>query len=601
MKKNDYNGLIGTVLLLLIFLWYFSNNPEKDLIEKINYQNNTTEITDSVSLKKESSVSLVNENKSITKMENTFLKQNFILKNEKLTLEITNLGAKITSLFLNNEKNYKNNNVVIIDNENYDLGISFHFKDSLINTNNLPFKVISNKNNTLKLAYYFNSSQFITVTYNLPETGYMISYFIKSTGLEQDFNIDKPFTLNWKLKSIRQSKGVSYENRYTKLVYAYDKEEFDNINGNSDSWSTDKEEDIKWIAYKQHFFTSVVIPEIPFKNSNLSIKNLVSKKDDNKVIKTKSFKSSSILNIKRSQELNEAFKLYFGPTDFKILESYNPSLTEIVPLGWGIFGKVNRYIFIPLFNFLSSFLPYGLAIILMTLIVKLVMSPITYKSYVSQAKMRVLKPEITEINKKYAKDNMAKQQEIMKLYNQSGVSPLSGCIPALLQIPVFYALFNFFPSAYELRQKGFLWVDDLSAYDSIYKLSFKIPFYGDHISLLPLLASIAIFIYMRMTTGNNFDQPQQPGVPNMKFMIYLSPIMMLFFFNNYASGLSLYYFISNLLTIFIMLAIKKYIVDEEKIQKMIEEKRANPQKQGNRFQRRMQELMDKAEQAKKRM
>ncbi|MFY7810844.1 MAG: membrane protein insertase YidC, partial [Flavobacterium sp.] len=255
------------------------------------------------------------------------------------------------------------------------------------------------------------------------------------------------------------------------------------------------------------------------------------------------------------------------------------------------------------FGFLTKFIPYGLAIIMLTILVRLVLSPMTYKSYLSQVKMKVLRPEITELNEKFAKDPMKRQQETMKLYGKAGVNPMAGCIPALLQIPVFYALFSFFPSAISLRQKSFLWADDLSSFDSVMNLPFFIPFYGNHISLFPILASIAIFFYMKMTTGDQpMQAPAQEGMPDMgkimKIMIYISPLMMLFFFNNYASGLSLYYFISNLITIGIMLVIKNYIIDTDKVHAKIQENKEKPKKT-SKFQQKLQDLMEQAEQQKK--
>jgi len=296
---------------------------------------------------------------------------------------------------------------------------------------------------------------------------------------------------------------------------------------------------------------------------------------------------------------------YHGPSDFDVLSSYERKLDEIVPLGWGLFGWINRYVFIPFFGFLSSNLPsYGLAIIVMTIVVRIVLSPITYKSYVSQAKMKVLKPEINEINEKFKDNAMKKQQETMKLYSKTGVSPLAGCIPALLQIPVFYALFQFFPSAFDLRQKGFLWADDLSSYDVIFEWDAYIPLvswaYGNHVSLFPILASIAIFFYTQMTAGQNMQQASQPGMPNMKVIMYFAPLVMLVFFNNYASGLSLYYFISNLITIGIMLVIKHVIIDDKKILAKIEEKKKKPKKKKGKIGQKFQQIMEQAaEQQKK--
>jgi len=291
---------------------------------------------------------------------------------------------------------------------------------------------------------------------------------------------------------------------------------------------------------------------------------------------------------------------YFGPSDYKTLKSYDQHLEKIIPLGWGIFGWINKWIFIPLFGFLSSYIAYGIAIIIFTIIIKICMSPITYKSFLSQAKMKVLRPDITELGEKYKKDPMKKQQETMKLYSKAGVNPMAGCIPALIQLPFMYASFQFFPSAFELRQKSFLWADDLSSFDSVYKLPFHIPLYGDHISLFPILAAIAIFFYMKMTSGDQqMAAPQQEGMPDMakmmKYMIYISPIMMLIFFNSYGAGLSLYNFISNLITIGIMFVIKNYIVDSDKIHAQIQENKLKEPKKPGKFQQRLQEAMEQAE------
>ncbi|MGV6844858.1 MAG: membrane protein insertase YidC, partial [Lutibacter sp.] len=284
-------------------------------------------------------------------------------------------------------------------------------------------------------------------------------------------------------------------------------------------------------------------------------------------------------------------------------KKYDRNIKEIVNLGWGIFGYINRLIFIPVFNFLKLFIgSYGLIIILMTIVVRIIMSPLVYKSYVSSAKMKVLKPEMEEINAKFpGKENaMKRQQETMALQRKAGVSPLAGCVPALLQMPVFFALFKFFPSNIDLRQKAFLWAKDLSAYDSVYHLPFKIPLYGDHISLFPILASIAIFFYMRMSQSQqmNMQAPQQEGMPDMqkmmKMMMYFSPLMMLIFFNMYASSLSLYYFVSNLLTLSIMWFIKNYIIDEEKIHAKIQENKKKPKKE-SKFRQRLNEAMRQAQ------
>ena len=308
-----------------------------------------------------------------------------------------------------------------------------------------------------------------------------------------------------------------------------------------------------------------------------------------------------------SGELNYEMKWYYGPNDYDLLSTYEGTkLNEVVDLGWGIFGTINRWIFMPIFGMLTKFMSnYGLIIILMTIVVRILMSPLVYKSYVSSAKMKVIRPELNELNKKYpGKENaMKRQQETMAIQRKAGVSMLSGCIPALLQMPIFFALFKFFPSNITLRQKSFLWADDLSSYDIVYQLPSwaDIPFYGNHVSLFPLLASIAIFFYMKMNQSQqmNMQAPTQEGMPDMskmmKWMIYFSPVMMLFFFNNYASSLSLYYFISNLLTITIMLVIKNYVIDEKKIIAQIEENKKRPEKKKSKFRQRLDDAMKQAQ------
>jgi YidC/Oxa1 family membrane protein insertase len=386
---------------------------------------------------------------------------------------------------------------------------------------------------------------------------------------------------------------VQYENRYTRLTYNHEDGKISKLSESSDDEET--EQDVKWLSYRQHFFSAMLATETNFENAKLVSRNLV--KEESKTAGfTKEY--AAVLPLKvEGGELSKKMHWYYGPTDVKVLAQYKQlGLEDSIPFGWGIFGWINRYIFTPFYTFLSSFLPYGFAIVVMTILVRLAMSPVTYKSYLSQAKMKVLKPEITELGEKFKDNAMKKQQETMKLYNKAGVSPMSGCIPAVLQMPIFYALFMFFPTSFALRQKSFLWADDLSSYDTIAQLPFSIPFYGDHVSLFPILASIAIFFYMMMTTGQNM--PTQPGMPNMKFIMYLMPVMMLFFFNNYASGLSLYYFVSNLITIGIMLVIKNFILDDEKIHAQIQENKAKPKKE-NKFQRKMREMMEQAEEQKK--
>jgi len=421
---------------------------------------------------------------------------------------------------------------------------------------------------------------------------------LRSQGLASFWNTSNPANLDWNLKSFRNEKSVSYENRYTEVIYEYE-EGKDNYLGQADE--QEEVADVTYVAFKQHFFTSILLTKTPFKTAKLASQNLV-KDAEIDTVATKNFKATLPLAFTNG-ELDYKMNWYYGPSDYKILNAYDRNLDEIIPLGWGIFGWINKLIFIPLFGFISKYISYGIAIILFTILIKLVMGPITYKSFLSQAKMKELRQELKELNEK-CKDPVKKQQETMKLYNKAGVNPMAGCIPALIQLPFMYASFQFFPSAIQLRQQGFLWAQDLSSYDSIFKLPFTIPLYGDHISLFPILASIAIFFYMKYTTGDQqMAAPQQEGMPDMgkimKMMIWMSPIMMLIFFNNYGSGLSLYNLFSNIMTLGIMFYIKNYVVDEQKIHAQIQENKLKEPKKPSKFQQKLQEAMEQAEAQKK--
>ncbi|MGB8704280.1 MAG: membrane protein insertase YidC, partial [Gillisia sp.] len=517
--------------------------------------------------------------------------------NDVLELKVDNKGGYISEAKLKKFKTFDSIPVYLIRDGNASFNLNFTTSDGrVMNTKDMYFEpsLSSNgENKVLSMKLKVSEDEYLEYQYTLKPGEYMMDFSIKSKGLTNVFNPSGDVNMEWDLKGYRHSKSISYENRYTKLNYTYGDGEDDDLGiGKSEDGI---EKDVHYLAYTQHFFSSILLTDTPFSKATLHSENLVENEDIDTTY-TKSF--SSVVSLDRKNgELNYDMNWFYGPTDYKLLKSYDRDLDEIVPLGWGIFAWINKHVFIPFFAFLSSFLPsYGIAIIVMTIVVRIVLSPVTYKSYLSQAKMKILKPEINELNEKYKDNAMKKQQETMKLYSKAGASPMSGCLPALLQIPVFYALFRFFPSAIQLRQKGFLWADDLSSYDTVAQLPFKIPFYGDHVSLFPILASVAIFFYMQMTTGQSM-QTQQQGMPNMKFLMYLSPLMMLFFFNNYASGLSLYYFTSNLITIGIMLVIKHVIIDEDKIHAKIQANKKKPKKQ-SKFSRKMQEMMEQAEKQK---
>jgi YidC/Oxa1 family membrane protein insertase len=617
-KKFDLNSIIGFALIFVIILWMMYNNRENEVKEQAKAK---TEIAADKKAKAATTKEVANTIKDTTvadsdkvlKLQETLgsfaysttlpsAKEDFTtIENELIKLKIANKGGFIAEATLKNYKKIdKNSNelVALIKNNNVNFNLQLQTKDNrVLNTKDLFFEPTVSKvgeNQILSMKLKASANSYLEYKYVLKPKEYMLDFDIQSQALNSTLNTSNVADLQWDLKTYRNEKSISYENRYAEIYFENE--------GKVDYAGLGKQEDetlekATFIAYKQHFFSSILLSQTPIENVKLSSTDLV---NDEKIdtVFTKNFKSTLPLAFKNG-ELDYKMNWYLGPTDYRILNKYDKNIEEIVPLGWGIFGWINKFIFVPLFGFLSSFMGLGIAIIIFTILIKIAMSPITFKSFLSQAKMKVLRPEITEIGEKFSKDPMKKQQETMKLYNKAGVNPMAGCVPALIQIPFMYASFQFFPSAIELRQKGFLWADDLSSFDEIYKLPFHIPVYGDHISLFPILASIAIFFYMKMTSGDQMmAQPQQEGMPDMakimKIMIYLSPIMMLLFFNNYGSGLSLYNFISNLITIGIMIVIKRYFINSDKIHAQIQENKTKP-KTESKFQRKMREMMEQAE------
>ncbi len=527
------------------------------------------------------------------------------LENNLLYLEISNKGGQIIEARMKKYNAYDSVPIYLVKDGNADFGLNFTTTDNrVLNTKDLYFEPSLSQNGdnqVLSMKAKAAADKYLEFRYEMKPEEYLVGFNVRSQGISGIINSSQPIQIDWNLKGIRHNKSVQYENRYTEVMYNFEAGKIDYLSAGSSDEET--EEDVQWISYKQHFFTSILATKKNFKTAKLSSENLV-EEESKSVAFTKNFGASIPITLEGG-EFSENLDWYYGPADVAVLSQYDTyELEDTIYFGWGIFGWINRYIFTPFYSFLSSvfsgFLSpgwaYGIAVVVMTILVRLAMSPVTYKSYLSQAKMKVLKPEITALGEKYKDNAMKKQQETMKLYSKAGASPMSGCLPALIQMPIFYALFMFFPTSFALRQKSFLWADDLSSYDSIAQLPFDIPFYGDHVSLFPILASIAIFFYMMMTTGQNM--PTQPGMPNMKFIMYLMPFMMLFFFNNYASGLSLYYFVSNLITIGIMLVIKNFILDNDKIHAQIQENKKKPKKE-SKFQRKMREMMEQAEAQKK--
>ncbi|MDG1310202.1 MAG: membrane protein insertase YidC [Flavobacteriaceae bacterium] len=619
-KKLDINSIIGFLLIgaiLLYMLWQNQPTPEQLAEqEKAKQEQLATESANQAAAEmaitdNSNNNQLPTDSLGLASLKNQIGDFAYALtlpsattnvttfENEVLALKIDNKGGFISEVRLKSYVNHDSVPVYLIKDGSSVFNLNFATSDNrTLNSTNLYFQPTlstSGDNQVLSMRLKVSETQFLEYRYELKPNDYMLGFSVKSQGLSNVLNTSQDVQLDWKFKAHRQDQSISFENRYTRLTYQHEGDKINKLSQGGDD--DDTESDVAWLSFRQHFFSTILVPDTAFKTVDLKSFDLVQDETIDTLF-TKRYEVSLPLSYSGG-ELAHNMNIYYGPTYDDILNKYDRNLEASIPFGWGIFGWINKAIFSPLYAWLTNYLPYGLAIIVMTIMVKILLSFVQYKQFLSQAKMRILKPELDAIREKYKNNKMKAQQETLAVQNKAGASPLSGCLPGMLQMPVFYALFMFFPIAFELRQKSFLWVDDLSSYDSIAELPFNVPFYGDHISLFPILASIAIFFYMKMTTGQQMaTQPTQEGMPDMgkmmKYMIYLSPVIMLVFFNNYASGLSLYYFISNLISIGIMLVIKNYIIDEDKVLAKIQVSKAKPKKQ-NRFQKKMAEIMEQAE------
>ena len=598
-KKFDPYQFTGFILIALILTWMlYRNGPEQQIeenqtkIEQVKASPTGQIINDS--LQQQQKILAYGDLGSLFVPKEI---PNTKFATENMILEFQTKGGGISKLALSEFENYEDQPIPMVKDGNMDFNISLNTKDGrILNTRDFYFtpKLIDESDVfMIQMKASLSESQHVIYEYVFPKEGYLFTVNFLTEGMEALLDNNQSPEVSWTTDAYRNSRSIDYENRYTEYTFGYEEDRVDYLSLSGEDQEI--REGIRWISYRQHFFSAILIPESTISSAEIKSKDLTANESlDEKY--TKRFETLFSLPY-QSGNINSKLEFYYGPTDYGTLQNLSGDLEASIPMGWGIFGWINRVIFLPLFGFLSSYLSYGIAIIVMTLIVRLMMSPVTYKSYVSQIKMKVLRPDVEVITAKYKDDAVKRQQETMSLYSRAGANPMSGCVPALIQLPVFYALFSFFPVAFVLRDKSFLWADDLSSYDSVLDLGFSIPFYGDHVSLFPILASIAIFFYTKMTTGQQ-PMPQQPGMPNMKIIMYLMPVMMLFFFNNYASGLSLYYFVSNLLTIILMLVIKNYIIDDTKIHAKIEENKKKPKKVGG-FSARLQKAMEEAEKQKK--
>jgi YidC/Oxa1 family membrane protein insertase len=472
----------------------------------------------------------------------------------------------------------------------------FPLGNKTVKTGELLFEITKQSPESIEFELNLGDGKKINHTYTFKKDAYDVDYTLHLEGFGGKVN-PANFQFNWETAFRKTERLFSEQRRVSTVCYNYQKEGFSYLSETSDDDEA-AEDDVDWIAYKQSYFSSILRPEEGFLKNKTKFK-VSNYTEGNEKINThiKDFSTSASLNIADANNATIKMNWFFGPNDYETLKSYKNGYDDILNFGWGLFRWINLYAVQPVFNFFAGTgMGMGLAILMLTLVLKIVLMPVQWKMFVSSAKMKILKPEIDELNAKFPnkEDAMKKQMEMMTLYRESGASPLAGCLPALIQMPILLAVFRFFPSAFELRQKSFLWAEDLSSYDSILDLGFNIWLYGDHISLFTLLMAGTTLIYTHLNSGN-MQQPTQPGMPNMKVIMYVFPFMMIFFFNNYSSGLSYYYFISTLVSILIMVLIKEIFVDEEKLKlKMAARKAANSgstkEKKKSKFQERLEQM-----------
>ena len=519
------------------------------------------------------------------------------LSNDKVEIEFTTRGAQPYSVKINDYKTYDSTDLYLIKPEMSQMGISI-FAGENINTKDFVFQVAEHNDSTIVMQLPFAEGGYIQQRYVLPKDGYMLQNelsFVNMDGIIPR-NVSM-FDIDWSVIIPRLEKGYKNEKQYSKLDYYFTGDKKPEEIGRSRDAAKRIDTKVKWFAFQQQFFSAIMTADTEFASADLDVKYFA-ENDPSRNLMACSAKLRSDFRA-GSDNVTVPYTFYFGPNDYSGLKAYDQKYEKIIPLGGWMVGWFSRLVIIPCFDFLGKFISnYGLVILLMTLLIKLIISPLTIKSYKSSAKMQVIKPEVDKLNQKYPneKDAMKKQQAMMDLYQKAGISPMGGCLPMLLQMPILFAMFRFFPASIELRQQKFLWADDLSAYDSIWDFGVNIPLLGDHLSLFALLMAVTMFIYSKMTSAQMSDDPNMAG---MKFMsVWLMPIMMFFICNNLSSALSYYYLLSNIITMAMTWYIRKFVVTEEKVRAdmML---RANQPKKKSKWQQKLEEAQKMQEQMQK--
>ena len=604
-NKPDYNSLIGFALIGIILFWFLN---EQAKVEEVILQNSTEEVQIKDDITKDNKVisdlSPSDDSSSYgfsnlkeaygafsIAASNQDLSEKFYLENDLIKVELAAKGARITSVYLKKYQTHDSLPLNLLSEDSSLFNFTFWAQNRRLQTSEFVFDAFkTNTGDKQQLFMRMNVSEgkYLEFSYALAPNSYKVEYALNLVGLEGLIQPNTPIQLDWSAAIPRQELS-RYNEAMNTSAYYYSDGEVDCLS----STSNDSERVLKteWVAFKSQYFSTVLQTENLSEEISLSTADLP---DSDHFLKT--LNATANLNYEGGTQ-SYSMDWYFVPNHVKTLKSYGIGLEELVPLGWSIIGWINKYVVINIFNTFETWgWGYGLIIFMMALLIKIALFPFTYKSYISMAKMRVLKPQVDAINEKY-EDQMKRQQEMMSLYRQTGVNPLGGCIPMLFQMPILFALFRFFPASIELRQKSFLWATDLSTYDSIFDLGFNIPFYGDHVSLFTLLMTATTVLQMKYSNSMSGSNTQ---MPQMKYMMYLMPVIFLGVMNSYAAALSYYYFLANLITFGQQKLIASMIDDSVLLAKMEEKKQNSPAKGKSKFQVRLEKMMKEQQLAKKR-
>jgi len=584
-KRSSIVGFALIGIILLLFTWYNSKQAEKRLQQENMVRDSLATVAaleGSTSETEEPAADAADAARNIPEendYQDQFLREAslaetewYTLENDKLAVKISSKGAQPYEVHIKNYYTYDSLDLFLVrpDKSLFDLELN---TNQWLNTSDLHFRAVENTDSTLTLRLQFEEDAWVDAIYSLASDSHTLGYHLHFVGMDKVLDRRTgQMTLKWVLDVPRLEKGYQNERNYSGVAYKYlANNEVKTLGKRRDHAEEHFNSTIRWFGFQQQFFSAILVAENGFPAGTL-VNRFYPENDAERNLMQSGAEMTVALDT-RSEDFTIPFLFYFGPNHFYTLKSYGEDFEKIIPLGGKVIGTISRYVIIPTFNWLSKFISsYGLIILILTIMIKLVISPLTWKSYMSSAKMRVLKPEIDKINEKYPRqeDAMKKQQATMDLYRRAGVSMWGGCLPILLQFPILWAMFRFFPASIELRQQGFLWCHDLSAYDSILDLGFKIPLYGDHVSLFALLMGVSMWGYSKMTMSQQASTQTMPG---MEFMqVWLMPIMMVFICNNLSAGLSYYYLLSNLITIGQNWAIRKWFVDEDKIYENLKKK-----------------------------